>query len=215
MKAGARAALAGAALGRAALAAVLTAGLAAMLTLSGCEKAARNMYDQPKYRPLVASSLWPDGQSARGLPEGVVAHGAGVLAGDSSGERGELASEPAAERANPVPVTLGLLRRGRERYDIYCAPCHSVTGDGDGMAVRRGFPRPASLHTETARRSTDAHLYEVITAGYGVMFPFEDRIVPPDRWAIVAYIRALQLSRNAPLAALAPADLEALAKEGK
>jgi mono/diheme cytochrome c family protein len=199
------------------------------LALGACEKAARNMYDQAKYRPLAPSSLWADGSSARPLETGVVVHSAGVLAGSSSGREGEQpAPAPAgmvlpldergipvlrppanAVRPSPAPVTPALLERGRERYDIYCAPCHSVTGDGDGMAVRRGFPQPATLHSEKLRNATDAHLYDVITYGYGVMYPFEDRIAPRDRWALVAYLRALQLSRHARLAELVPADRDA------
>ncbi|MDD5328609.1 MAG: cytochrome c [Sulfuricella sp.] len=168
--------------------------VAVLVQLSGCEKAMRNMYEQPKYKPLAASALWPDGQSARPLEPGVVAHGAGVPAAASSGRRGEL---PAAS-VKP-PVTLETLRRGRERFDIYCAPCHSVAGDGDGMVVRRGFPRPRSLHAEPLRRAPDAQLFDAITAGYGAMYPFADRIAVPDRWAIVAYLRALQLSQHARL----------------
>ncbi len=199
------------------------------LALNACEKAARNMYDQAKYRPLAPSTLWADGSSARPLEPGVVAHSAGVLAASSSGREGEQpAPAPAgmvlpldergvpvlhppanAVRTYPAPVTPALLERGRERYDIYCAPCHSVTGDGDGMAVRRGFPQPSTLHSEKMRNATDTHLYDVITYGYGVMYPFEDRIALRDRWALVAYLRALQLSRHARLADLAPADRDA------
>ncbi len=164
--------------------------------LVGCEKAARNMYDQPKYKPLAASPLWPDGGSSRPLEPGVVVHSAGIIAAASSGRLGEQ-PVPDAGRAAPLPVTLETLQRGRERYDIYCAPCHSVSGDGDGMVVRRGFPAPASLHSDELRKASDATLFEAITRGYGLMYPFADRITVPDRWAIVAYLRALQLSQNA------------------
>ena len=196
---------------------LLLGGLCVWL-LPGCEKAMRNMYEQPSYRPLVESSLWPDGQSARSLEPGVVVRSAGALAGSSSGRQGDLAlpdwaagataRDPGgalgmvpAARTQPVrtapPVTIEALRRGRERYDIYCAPCHSVSGDGDGMVVRRGFPAPASLHSPPMRAASDAHLFDVITSGYGVMYAFSDRIGPPDRWAIVAYVRALQRSQHA------------------
>jgi mono/diheme cytochrome c family protein len=171
---------------------ILLSGLCA-LSLPGCEKAERNMYQQPSYRPLVESTLWPDGQASRPIEPGVVAHSAGVLAASSSGRQGE-AAPPAR---TPPPVTLQELQRGRERYDIYCAPCHSVSGDGDGMVVRRGFPTPASLHSGSLRAATDAHLFEVISNGYGTMYPFADRIGPADRWAIVGYIRALQRSEHA------------------
>ncbi|MGC2462963.1 MAG: cytochrome c [Steroidobacteraceae bacterium] len=164
-----------------------------LLLLPACEKAQRNMYEQPKYSPLVASRLWPDGQSARPLEPGVVVRSAGTLAASSSGRQGDIAQPVPV----PPPVTIESLRRGRERYDIYCAPCHSVSGDGDGMVVRRGFPAPASLHSPPMRAASDAHLFDVITGGSGVMYAFADRIGPPDRWAIVAYVRALQRSQHA------------------
>ena len=201
----------------------LFGALAAMMLLGGCEKAAQNMYNQPKYKPLAASSLWPDGQSARPIEPGTVARSAGVIAGTSSGRLGEQAlpqseavvypvdengqvkanfapgSPPPPLANNPLPITLATLERGRELFDIYCSPCHSRAGDGDGMVVRRGFPNPPSYHTDRLRKAPDAHLYSVITNGYGAMYSYADRVDAPDRWAIVAYIRALQLSQNARL----------------
>jgi len=115
-----------------------------------------------------------------------------------------------AAQSNPLAVTMNSLRRGQDRFDIFCAPCHSVTGNGDGMVVRRGFPPPQSFHTVKLRAASDAHLLDVITYGYGVMYPFEDRIAMPDRWAIVAYIRALQLSQNARLDDLSAAERHSL-----
>jgi mono/diheme cytochrome c family protein len=167
------------------------------------------MYEQPKYGPLTESSLWPDGQSSRSMEPGVVVHSAGALAESSSGRQGDLA--PAANA--PPPVTIDALRRGRERYDIYCAPCHSVSGDGDGMVVRRGFPAPASLHGAPLRAASDAHLFDVITGGYGVMYAFADRIGPADRWAIVAYMRALQRSRHASIDDVPASERRALLEE--
>lgn len=202
----------------------LLGALAMVLLLSGCEKAAQNMYNQPKYKPLAASSLWPDGQSARPIEPGTVAHGVGVIAGTSSGRLGEQAlperaapvypvdengqvkanfepgSPPPSLVPNPLPITLATLERGRERFDIFCSPCHSRAGDGDGMVVRRGFPNPPSYHTDRLRKAPDAHFYGVITNGYGAMYSYADRVDARDRWAIVAYIRALQLSQNARLA---------------
>jgi mono/diheme cytochrome c family protein len=202
----------------------LLGAFAAMMLLGGCEKAAQNMYNQPKYKPLAASSLWPDGQSARPTEPGTVARSAGVIAGTSSGRLGEQplpesvgpvypvdengqikanlapGSPPPRLATNPLPITLATLERGRERFDIYCSPCHSRAGDGDGMVVRRGFPNPPSYHTDRLRKAPDAHLYSVITHGYGAMYSYADRVDARDRWAIVAYIRALQLSQNARVA---------------
>jgi mono/diheme cytochrome c family protein len=105
---------------------------------------------------------------------------------------------------HPPPVTLALLQRGRERFDIHCAPCHGLDGTGNGMIVRRGFPHPPSYHTAKLREAPIQHFYDVITNGYGVMFPYAARVNPPDRWAIVAYIRALQASTVASLADVPP-----------
>jgi len=174
------------------------------------------MYEQPKYGPLVESNLWPDGQSARSMEPGVVVRSAGTLAASSSGRQGDLALPDWGAGATarlPPPMTIDVLQRGRERYDIYCAPCHSVSGDGDGMVVRRGFPAPASLHTAQMRAASDIHLFDVITSGYGVMYAFADRIGPADRWAIVAYVRALQRSQRASMDDVPQAEQRALLGE--
>ena len=97
-----------------------------------------------------------------------------------------------------------LLEKGRERYMIYCMPCHSPAGDGDGLVVRRGFPAPPTFHQDRLRVASDRHVYDVIKNGYGVMVPYGDRIEPHERWAIVAFVRALQLSQHAPVAGLPP-----------
>src|SRR5690349_6371225 len=172
-----------------------------MLALAGCEKLARNMYDQPRYKPMRASALFPDGTSARAPVPGTLAASSGTLAGTSSGRVGadvelERAKAEAATR-NPYPVTMALLHRGQERFNIYCAPCHSPLGDGDGMVPRRGFPHPPSYHDERLRQAPDRHFYDVMTNGYGIMRSYADRVSPEERWAIVAYIRALQLSQYA------------------
>jgi mono/diheme cytochrome c family protein len=194
---------------------LLAAALGLML-LAGCEKSMHNMYDQPKYEPFVASRLWPDGRSERPLEPGVVAYSGGVLAATSSGRRGGIAlpdwAAGATGREAPR-VTIESLERGRQRYDVYCAPCHSVSGDGDGMVVRRGFPAPASLDSAALRAESDAHLFDVITNGHGVMYPFADRIGPPDRWAIVGYVHALQRSRHAAIADVPPDERQALLAE--
>ena len=180
--------------------------LAAAITLASCEKLARNMYDGAKVKPLRPSERFDNGNSSRPYVAGVVEYNRGVLAMTSSGwaDRAREMQRLAAERAksNPYPVTMQLLERGRERFDIYCAPCHSRVGDGDGRVARRGFPHPPSYHIDRLENAPDRHFYDVITHGYGVMYPYADRVSPEDRWAIVAYIRALQLSQDAPRAAL-------------
>ncbi|MDZ5457347.1 c-type cytochrome [Azohydromonas lata] len=182
--------------------------LCSLPLLAGCERLMRNMYDQPRLDPGEPSSLFADGKASRPPPPGSVAHAMGDLAATSSGRRGDEvpAQLQAAQSATALPpVTAELLRRGQERYTIYCLPCHSPLGDGDGPIVRRGFPAPPSYHQQRLRQAPDRHFYDVITNGYGVMVPYADRVAPDDRWAIVAYIRALQLSQHAPIAALPPA----------
>jgi mono/diheme cytochrome c family protein len=102
------------------------------------------------------------------------------------------------------PVTWALLQRGQQRFDIYCAPCHSRVGDGQGIIVQHGFPAPPSYYIDRLRRAPIEHFYDVITHGYGAMFPYADRVAPADRWAIIAYIRALQASADAKLADVPP-----------
>ena len=174
-------------------------------SLCGCERRMRDMYEQPRMDPGEASTLWPDGQASRLPPPGVLAFSMGDLAATSSGRQGrdEAQRHEAAEAAASLPpVTPALLARGRERYDVYCQPCHSPLGDGDGPVVRRGFPAPPSYHQPRLRSAADRHFYDVITQGYGIMAPYADHVAPEDRWAIVAYVRALQLSQNAPVAQL-------------
>lgn len=120
---------------------------------------------------------------------------------------GEVPQNVVKYREHPVappPVTLALIERGRERFHIFCTPCHSELGDGRGMVVQRGFPSPPSYHTDRLRAAPPQHFYDVITNGYGVMYSYAQRIPPDDRWAIVAYIRALQLSQRATLADVTP-----------
>jgi mono/diheme cytochrome c family protein len=202
--------------------------------LLGCERGLHEMYDQAKFKPLTPTTLFPDGNSSRPQVPGTVPHSSGALAGTSSGRKGvvELIAAPgpavgvdaqgrsllqagtatSAEPvySNPLPVTDALLARGRDRFNIFCAPCHSRAGDGEGMIAQRGFPAPPSFHIDRLRRAPDSHFYQVITDGYGVMYPYADRVTPQDRWAIVAYIRALQLSQHAPVAALGAQDLASL-----
>jgi mono/diheme cytochrome c family protein len=179
--------------------------------LAGCERQVRSMYQQPRYDPGEASALFSDGKADRPPPDGSVAAAAGELAATSSARRGRelpVQRDTAYAALSPPPITRALLQRGQERYTIYCMPCHSPAGDGDGPVVRRGFPRPPSYHEQRLREAPDRHFFDVITQGHGIMYSYADRVTPQDRWAIVAYIRALQLSQHAPLAAL-PAQLRA------
>ena len=186
------------------LAHLLAAAAACLAALSGCEKGLHQMYDQAKYKPLTPTQLFEDGNSSRPQVPGSVPYSGGALAESSSGRNARLPAEAvsAASGANPLPISETLLKRGREQFDIFCAPCHSRAGDGDGMVARRGFPQPPSYHIARLRDAPDSHFYAVISEGYGVMYPYADRIAPDDRWAIVAYIRALQLSQHAPTTSL-------------
>jgi mono/diheme cytochrome c family protein len=183
----------------------------ALALLCGCEKARQDMYVQPKLKPYAHTPLFADGAVGRPAVAGTQAAASGPFAASSSGRVGadEVDRTLRAETApsNPYPVTSQLLLRGQERYQIYCMPCHSPVGDGDGLVVRRGFPAPPSFHQDRLRQAPDRYLYDVITHGYGIMYSYADRLAPPDRWAVVAYIRALQLSQHADAATL-PAELQ-------
>jgi mono/diheme cytochrome c family protein len=152
------------------------------------------MYDQPKYKDLRRSNFFEDRRQVRPLPDGTVARG--YLREDSRMFAGR---DPggALVTAFPMSVDQPLLERGRQRYDIFCSPCHDRTGTGDGMVVRRGYRPPPSFHIARLRDAPVGHLYDVISNGFGAMPDYSTQIEPPDRWAIVAYVRALQLSENA------------------
>jgi mono/diheme cytochrome c family protein len=179
-----------------------TCACAALLVLGACENGMQDMYMQPKLEPLAATPLWTDGRAARPLEADTAAHSAGTLAASSSGRRG-LVTEEDESRAD---YTRAALERGRQRFDIYCAPCHGFGGDGTGYITERGFPHPPSYHTDRLRAASDSYFFQVITRGYGAMYPYADRVTSADRRAIIAYIRALQLSRHASLAALPASD---------
>ena len=151
-----------------------------LLALAGCRQ---EMTQQKRYDPYEPAPLWQDGTAARPLPEGVVA-------------QGDLARLESAKQPEMSPA---LLARGREQYDVFCSPCHGLDGAGDGMIVQRGFPRPPSFYALRLRASPARHFYDVASNGHGVMYSYAVRVTPPDRWAIAAYIRALQLSRQAEL----------------
>lgn len=176
---------------------------ALLLILPGCERSMRDMYDQPRGKAYGSSPLFSNGAASRTPPDGTIVHAQGARAGSSSGRLGAEGearrARDAAALTQPYPIDKRLLARGRERYDIYCLPCHSPVGDGDGRVARRGFPAPPSYHSDRLRGVPDRYIYDVISRGYGVMAPYADRVAPADRWAIVAYVRALQLSQHARL----------------
>ena len=214
--------------------------LAAIVLLAGC---AQQMAQQPSFRPLEPTTFFPDGQSARPIPEGTVARGQ-LLADDplNTGRREAARAKDQKERggvsrenirpsdfvdAFPVAVDAELLRRGQERYTIYCAVCHDHAGTGRGTIVRRGYTRPPSYITDDSRgfrlRGVNVplrdvpvgYLFEVITLGFGSMPSLASEVPPRDRWAIAAYIRALQFSQHATLADLPDSERQAIEKELK
>ena len=168
---------------RAAGLALLCAWLAA-----GCD----NMANQPKVNPY---EVYPGASN----PPSPMTDPPGTVARDR-----RLAPPP------PPPVTMALLERGRQRFDIDCSVCHGFAGFADGMVVQRGFPAPPSYHSDRLRKAPIQHYYDVITNGYGVMYSYAQRVSPEDRWAIVAYIRALRAAEDVPVSQLTPAQRAAL-----
>jgi hypothetical protein len=158
------------------------------------------MHDQPRYEPLEASAFFEDGSASRPQVNGTVARGQAHT--DTHLYTGKVNGELA--QTLPFAVTQGLLERGRERYEIYCVPCHDRTGNGQGMVVQRGFRRPPSLHIDRLREAPIGHFFDVISNGLGAMMDYAAQVSPQDRWAIAMYIRALQLSQHATLADIPP-----------
>lgn len=174
----------------------------ALIFAGGCQ-IRQDMADQPKNRPLSPSPFFEDGRSERPQIENTVA-------------RGSLADDelfvPKESNAFPLPLTEELLKRGQERYKIFCTPCHGLQGDGNGMVAMRGMKHPPSYHDPRLQQVPTGYIYDVITNGFGGMLGYSAQIPPSDRWAIIAYVRALQLSRNAPVSDLPPALREKLSK---
>src|SRR5581483_2884422 len=186
---------------------LLLSAVCGLLALSGCRQ---KMANQPRYDPLEPSDFFADGMSARPRIPGTVA-------------RGELAMDPvmATGKMNgqdvdgfPFAIDAAALNRGQERYTIYCTPCHGRTGDGNGMIPSRGYRHPPSFHTDTLRNAKTGHFFDVMTNGFGSMPSYAHQIPVEDRWKIVAYIRALQLSQNATINEV-PADQRATLGGGK
>ncbi len=159
--------------------------------VAGCNYTLRqDMANQPRENPLSPSHFYADGRSARPIVENTVMRGA--LEEDAL-------VVPKDSNAFPLPLTKELLQRGQERYGIFCQPCHGIQGDGQGMVAMRGMKHPPSFHQDRLRAEPNGYVYDVIANGFGAMYSYSAQIPPRDRWAIVAYLRALQLSRNAPV----------------
>ena len=171
-------------------------GVVVLGLLLACSGACRlDMHLQPKYTPLRASTFFPDGRSERPVVPGTVPHG--ELRTDELRYTGRINGVVAD--VFPFPITRQDLERGRQRYNIYCSPCHDYTGSGRGMIVRRGFQPPPSYHIDRLRQAPVGHFFDVITNGFGNMYSYASRVPPDDRWRIAAYIRVLQLSEHATL----------------
>jgi hypothetical protein len=177
--------------------------LLSLLILAGCQQ---KMADQPRYEPLAKSDFFGDDRSARPLVEGTVARD--HLKSDEAFYTGKTSGR--LTETLPFPVSKDVLLRGRERFDIFCSPCHDRIGTGQGMVVKRGFRPPPSFHIERLRTAPSGYFFDVITHGFGIMPDYAAQVSPQDRWAIVAYIRALQLSQNAKLTDVPEAERRTL-----
>jgi mono/diheme cytochrome c family protein len=176
-----------------------------LAALAGCRQ---DMHNQPKYRGLRPSTFFADGSSARPFVEGTVARG--TLQEDEAFFTGKTGGADVKEI--PFAVDQQVLDRGQERYNIYCAPCHDRTGSGNGMVVQRGYRMPPSFHIDRLRQADAGHFFDVMTNGFGAMPDYKVQVDARDRWAIVAYIRALQLSQHAAASDIPGGDPARLAK---
>ena len=161
-----------------------------LLAAAGCRQ---DMHNQPKYRPLRSTTFFADGSSARPLVEGTVARG--TLQEDAAFFTGKVGNTAVKEL--PFAVDSHVLDRGEERYNIFCTPCHDAAGTGRGMVVQRGFRQPPSFHDDRLRTADAGYFFDVITNGFGSMPDYRMQLAARDRWAVIAYIRALQLSQHA------------------
>jgi mono/diheme cytochrome c family protein len=177
--------------------------LAFSVLSTGCRK---GMVNQQYVRPLAEETFFKDGSGSRPIPPYTVARG--ELNEDQQFFEGKLGGQLVT--TFPAPVTRQMIEHGRKGFDIYCAVCHGRTGEGDGMIVQRGFPAPPSLHEERLRKAPVGHFFDVITNGYGIMYPYASRVTTDERWDIIAYIRALQLSQHATLDDADPVNREQL-----
>ena len=164
-----------------------------ILALMGCRQ---DMHNQPRYKPLAGTDFFGDGRSARPFVEGTVARG--HLRLDAARYTGKVGD--ADVDYFPFPITRADLERGHDRFNIYCTPCHGRLGLGDGMVVKRGYRQPPSYMTDKLTQAPVGHFFDVISNGFGAMPSYASRLTPDDRWRVIAYVRALELSQNATLA---------------
>jgi mono/diheme cytochrome c family protein len=176
------------------------------LLVAACRQ---DMHDQPRVEPLEGSAVFADGRGSRPRIPGTIARGERTYDAHLMDGR----DGPELATTFPFPITRDVLDRGRVQYDVFCAACHDRAGTGAGIVVKRGLKQPPSLHVERLRASPPGYFFDVITRGFGVMYDYSDRIPPADRWAIVAYVRALQRSQNAKLEDLSEAERARLLAE--
>jgi len=171
---------------------LMAGGALAFLTLTACRQ---DMQDEPRYKPLAASAFFADGRSARPMIDGTVARG--HLRIDEARYTGKIGGDDVDQF--PIPIAKEDIERGQTRFNIYCTPCHGRLGDGNGLVVLRGFRQPPSYYSDRLENAPVGHYFDVITNGFGAMPSYASRVESDDRWRIVAYIRALQLSESASL----------------
>jgi hypothetical protein len=186
---------------------LLAALFVCTLAFSGCGDTTlrQDMANQPRHNPLSPATFFPDGRSERPVVDNTVVRGA---------INEDPLLTPKESNAFPLPLTKDLLARGQDRYNIFCSPCHGLQGDGNGMVTLRGMKHPPTYHQERVRNEPNGYFFDVITNGFGAMSGYSMQLEPRDRWAIVSYVRALQLSRNAPVGELPPNLREKLTAGG-
>jgi mono/diheme cytochrome c family protein len=175
-------------------------GIFGLFVLTGCDPKS-DMGQQPKYKAYAPNAMMADGASARPLIAGTVPRDPATVPGNAyvASAAVSTAGTPGTveeSSTNPRPIDAALLSRGQEKFEVYCSACHGRLGNGLGMIAQRGFMHPPSFHIDRLKQQPDGYIYNVITAGYGAMYSYSDKIAPPDRWAVVAYVRALQAASD-------------------
>ena len=184
------------------------AGVLMFVAAAGCHQ---DMYDQPRYKPFSESKFYRDGIASRPLAEGTIPRG--YARKDELLYTGKVDGKQADQF--PFRVTEDVMKRGHDRFNIYCSPCHGQLGNGRGMIVQRGFPQPRSFHIDSLKEAPAGYFFDVITNGYGRMYSYAPSVPVHDRWAIIAYIRALQFSQAVPVSQLTDAERTRLSSGGK